>query len=624
MGNHGCINGTLEGTSYSSPVPIIGLYIAAGSLACMLMMLYDVISGLRARKRWLPCKSFTLNSITLTLLSIASKLPVDLTSSMPSPQDQLSKLCGTTFICVCTGFLLPSLGIFSESECFSNLAAMTIFLITIVVNICIQLSTGVIVLFIPEHIIILCCMLLLLMMLWYAYWDITDRKQRSSETNKGVFMKGNDSMAIRVYESYKYCYHSNPQLVMSLDTICVFVGIVCLLCSVVLIQAAFRSLVYKQSVFCQGNSDYGWSMWEIVVVQILTVVLGGFVTVFRWLTLSKHMDSNILFDFGDQQADDIIDKIPILGVVSILDKYWKKLQNLFVYAALMLQVWIAFYPRKLLIYFWSRIDHSNDNARGSIEWTLKISRDESDRIVEGSRKKSAKHLSQLISRTQSCEAHPYRNGVEVSSLSLVLLVRISQVSIPDVVSESLVQSFNQVHEILQFIDNTINSNTFQNKDKLLLANAVWAGDDFRVLFPHGFDSPSTYDQSQSNLDHVVSKLNVLTEISDTASSYLGIIIAELGIIVDFINRHTHSFQDLSTSMEELFVVMVRFLLAPLPMAIFKTLSDSPDEDYEDRAKLALKLLYRVEPLDAQIQWVFPDGYNFSGTIFREADIEDYR
>ncbi|KAL5710960.1 hypothetical protein ACHQM5_021463 [Ranunculus cassubicifolius] len=615
MENHGCINGTLEGTNYSSPIPIIGLYIAAGSLVCMVMMLYDVISGFRAQKSWLPCKSFTLNSITLTLLSIASKLPVDLTTSMPSPQDQLSKLCGTTFICVCTGFLMPSLGFFSESECFSNLAAMTIFLVTIFVNTCIQLSTGIIVLFVPEHIIILCCMLLLLMMLWYAYWDISNRKRSSSETNKEVFTKGNANMATRVCKSYEYCYHSNPQLVMCLDPICVSNGIIGLLCSVVLLQAAVRSLVLKQSKFCGGNSDYDWSMWGIVIIQILTVVLGSFATTFRWLTLSKHMDCNMLFDFGDQQADDMIHSIPILGTVSIFDRYWKRSRNLFLSAVVILQMVIAFYPRKLFGYLLSCMDNSDSSTRSSIEWTLKISHERSDQIIEASKGESAKRFSQLISRARPTEEHPYKNGVEVSSLSLVLLVRIAQVSLPEDLSEPLVQLFNEVHEILQFIDDTININVFQNKDKLLLAKAVWAGDDFRVLLPHGSDPPSTYNQSVSNMNCAIAKLKYLYDHSDIDLPFLAIVLAELGIIVDFINRDAHSIQDLLNSMEKLFVVMVHVLLAPLPTAIFKTLSDSLDEEYEDRVKLALTLLYKVEPLDAQIQWVFPEGYNFSSKIF---------
>ncbi|KAK9137816.1 hypothetical protein Sjap_008410 [Stephania japonica] len=100
MARHGCINGTLDDSCYSSPMPIIGLYIAAGTLVCFLFILFDIISGFRDRKRWLPYRFSSLNSVTLTLLAIAAKIPVDLMTKMPSAHDQLSKLTGTTLICM--------------------------------------------------------------------------------------------------------------------------------------------------------------------------------------------------------------------------------------------------------------------------------------------------------------------------------------------------------------------------------------------------------------------------------------------------------------------------------------------------------------------------------------------
>ncbi|KAK9152844.1 hypothetical protein Sjap_000324 [Stephania japonica] len=73
----------------------------------------------------------SLNSLTLTLIAIATKLPVDLTTSMPSAQDKLSKLTGTIFICICMGFFMPSLGSVTESECMSNMASLSMLVITV-------------------------------------------------------------------------------------------------------------------------------------------------------------------------------------------------------------------------------------------------------------------------------------------------------------------------------------------------------------------------------------------------------------------------------------------------------------------------------------------------------------
>ncbi|KAK9141077.1 hypothetical protein Scep_010758 [Stephania cephalantha] len=105
-----------ESDRYSSPVPYVGLYIAGATLVCLLLMLCDMISSFRRRTWYLPCKLFSINSVTLFLLATASKLPVDLTTYMPSHVDQLSKLSSTAMLCVSISFLAPSFGINRDAE----------------------------------------------------------------------------------------------------------------------------------------------------------------------------------------------------------------------------------------------------------------------------------------------------------------------------------------------------------------------------------------------------------------------------------------------------------------------------------------------------------------------------
>ncbi|KAK9159603.1 hypothetical protein Syun_005944 [Stephania yunnanensis] len=128
---------------YSSPVPIIGLYIAIASLACLLLMLYDILFAIRRKNRHIPCRRFSLNSVTISLLAIVAKLPLDLTTNMPSARDQLSKLSGTAMSCVCIDFMAPSIASSKESESVSNMASLSIFVVTVAVNICIQLALDV-------------------------------------------------------------------------------------------------------------------------------------------------------------------------------------------------------------------------------------------------------------------------------------------------------------------------------------------------------------------------------------------------------------------------------------------------------------------------------------------------
>ncbi|KAL6004981.1 hypothetical protein ACLOJK_005540 [Asimina triloba] len=99
-GLHGCSSngGNLDDSKFSEPLPWIGVYIAAASLACALAMAADAYRGISHRKLWFPNIYFSLNAATLSLLAIATKLPVDLNTPMPRPQDQLAKLSGTVFL----------------------------------------------------------------------------------------------------------------------------------------------------------------------------------------------------------------------------------------------------------------------------------------------------------------------------------------------------------------------------------------------------------------------------------------------------------------------------------------------------------------------------------------------
>ncbi|KAJ0881591.1 hypothetical protein HanRHA438_Chr10g0475901 [Helianthus annuus] len=82
---------------FSSPMLWIGMYIASASLVCILAMLADLVYGLRSKKLWFPSKYFRIDSAFLTVISIAMKLPVDLTGSMPGYV--LVHLC-LYFVCI--------------------------------------------------------------------------------------------------------------------------------------------------------------------------------------------------------------------------------------------------------------------------------------------------------------------------------------------------------------------------------------------------------------------------------------------------------------------------------------------------------------------------------------------
>ncbi|KAJ0817391.1 hypothetical protein HanPI659440_Chr00c07g0718821 [Helianthus annuus] len=130
---------------YSEPMVWIGIYITLASLCCILAMLADLLHGLKNRKLWIPCKYFTFNAASLTVIAVAMKLPVDLTGPMPGVVDQLAKLGSMAFMCNMMANLLPSLAAMDRNGMLANVTALGVLVITLVVNVCIQIQTGVVV-----------------------------------------------------------------------------------------------------------------------------------------------------------------------------------------------------------------------------------------------------------------------------------------------------------------------------------------------------------------------------------------------------------------------------------------------------------------------------------------------
>ncbi|KAI3679385.1 hypothetical protein L2E82_51294 [Cichorium intybus] len=128
---------------YNKPMPGIGIYIACASLLCILGMMADLLHGLRNKKLWFPCKYFTLNAASLTVIAVAIKLPMDLSNLMPGDIDLAAKFGSQCFMCIMLANLLPSLATMDSKQLVANIIALGILVITMVVNIFIQINTGI-------------------------------------------------------------------------------------------------------------------------------------------------------------------------------------------------------------------------------------------------------------------------------------------------------------------------------------------------------------------------------------------------------------------------------------------------------------------------------------------------
>ncbi|KAK9150800.1 hypothetical protein Syun_009109 [Stephania yunnanensis] len=651
MASQRCVNGTLEEANYASPMPVIGLYIAAATAVCLFSILFDMLDGIKNKKPWLPCRLFSLNSVTLTLLSIASKIPVDLTTTMPTTQDQLSKLTGTTLLCICMGFMMPSLGTNRGTEGIANAAGMSILVITIAVNICIQLHTGVIILFRTEHIIILVLMMLVLLVLITFAYDIASQREVLSNKNKDLFWNGKRSMLQRLKVCYAYAYDSNSQLHLCKDIDYFLVEVVCISSSVVLAQAVLRSLVLKQEKLCDELSDYIWSTWIIIGTQIATILIGSIGIIFRCVSMFHTFDERTVgmqWSFT-KDVDEMIKKNPLLGIgnkikASMVSALYT-LSNMVVivqcFFLVMLSI-VSFIGSRL-----SMLMEGSDTTccgmckpRGdqdceditefedliktynANEWSLRKGVKDLKKLLEAKENK-ATELFRLFTRTppppaknslvNQLEHHArVKNGpYEISSLSVVLLVRIINATIPSQLCQHLDGVLSEMFEVIHFIEGKMSFGAYdfehQRMKRFKIAKAAFEGEDFARFV----DNDSAVSAAITRLRGSDFQTGAYLKLARSLLKHLKLALPqdfvqdELVIITSFLlTREYGSTERLYSFMEQLFVDMLSKLLTQLPNAIFKDIVESVPEDYEKALRSALKNLSKVEPIEPLVTWSY--------------------
>ncbi|KAK9152842.1 hypothetical protein Sjap_000322 [Stephania japonica] len=601
-----------DSSNYSSPVPVIGLYVAGANLVCLLLIALDMYAGFRDRKRWLPCRLFSINSLTLTLIAIATKLPVDLTTSMPSSQDQLSKLTGTIFICVCMGFLMPSLGSGTEPECMSNMASLTILVVTVFANICIQMHTGLIQLYHTEHILILCCMILMLTTLWKDAFDLDYDKRFSNDYIKEYFVsKGKGSMLRRLKVCFLYSYESNHQLRRCRKNICPATSALCSTCVVVLLKVILQSLVSKDLVFCQDISDYGWSMWTIVLIQIVAIIVGGSGTVIRVLAMANHLEKRI-----ELQGDHISLLRGIIefsaGIISHLIASFIEVVGVVIGMISLVIVYIWFtepascFRRARMCSYRALFEICKpkcEDEEGSKEykglrsdegqllddWTIRKCGKDMKRLIDKSMANIPNHLIQLLRQTPpSTQEYSLAtflgNQHEICSNSIIVLAKIATLSFPSPRSRFILGSSNEVFKILEYID--LRTSLAYIKERSQMARLLWSNMQF---YNSVFEEPKSCSiPSQMQLDEAIETIKNVKEKSRLKHP---LIMQEVDAILDFVLQKAYaSMEELHRGLEQLFVDMLNEHLAQLPGTILKEISESSPEDMEKRLRKALEVV----------------------------------
>nr|XP_043639040.1 uncharacterized protein LOC122610111 [Erigeron canadensis] len=319
--------------SFSAPMLLIGLYIAFASLVCILAMAADLVHGLHSRKLWFPCKYFKINSFYLTVIAVAMKLPVDLTGSMPGVVDQMAKVGSMAFMCTVMANLLPCLATMDDNDLYSNMAALSVFVITMVVNVFIQIKTGVVsastynkdpritalvsskhdVVALPKIYTMLPTIyvaLLLVLLILYAssfFALLTSKEKIKSHypnfNNQCSRMYLDSSGRCSTFQKLKEYVETHWFMAGSSSSQFIFTGCFQMTCAsgvicvvVTILHILTVSWTFEAMLAKDYDSDYSWSMIVIVILQLIGVMIGTVAPLCRCFAPVLSFNVTSIFD----------------------------------------------------------------------------------------------------------------------------------------------------------------------------------------------------------------------------------------------------------------------------------------------------------------------------------------
>ncbi|KAI3812360.1 hypothetical protein L1987_17067 [Smallanthus sonchifolius] len=291
---------------FSEPMVWIGIYIAIASFFCILAMAADLLHGFRNKKFWFPCKYFSLNAASITVIAVTMKLTVDLTSAMPSYTDQATKLGSLGFMCTMMANLMPSLASMDNKTLLANVIGLFFLVITMIVNICIQINTtaiGHIRLEIRYHYgyffavvayIYMAMILLLLIIMISSSLTITAFKEilefKYQVANKisltdqrlqRIQMSTVEKLRQHVRRYWVMAETGSPQFVMASNPSSTASGLICLIS---LLMNLFLVLLFTLGGSWEHIADrspYKWSTTVIFITQSIGAVVGAIAPISR-------------------------------------------------------------------------------------------------------------------------------------------------------------------------------------------------------------------------------------------------------------------------------------------------------------------------------------------------------
>ncbi|KAL9155668.1 hypothetical protein ABFS82_09G020100 [Erythranthe guttata] len=287
------------------PTPWIGLYIATTSLVCTLAMAADASIGFRSKELWFPCKYFTLNAFSLTLLAVTMKLPLDLTSFTIQDDDKLARISSLVFMSTAMANFTTSLWSMTDNEIVLNLAALALLVLTVFGNVAVHIMH--LLHFYDVHSImeeqIVCAVFMLFLLLTLCFSAVMlptakrqihlaycETRRKISNDKKVVWGNFSDGeLKIAVTRYWVMAQTGSSQFVIARSVTCVASGLMCLLMGLTLLQVETRKFSYEGKV----SSNYKWSIKLILLVQTIGVAVGGIAPVIRWFVAARFKSSKI-------------------------------------------------------------------------------------------------------------------------------------------------------------------------------------------------------------------------------------------------------------------------------------------------------------------------------------------
>ncbi|CAA3028473.1 uncharacterized protein LOC111400645 [Olea europaea var. sylvestris] len=296
-----------EQKKLDSTMPWIGMYIAAASVVCAIAMAADAFCGFRNKRLWFPCKYFSLNATSLTLLAITLKLPVDITAFVLGNYDKIAWVCSPILMSTSMGNFMIALGSMNGNEILLNMTALGILIITVIVNICIriiQMRDFDVIEILGEAIAATVFMFLSLVIFVSLSLTVPTTRiyleSKYNEMHKIVLDKEKvewrkftvDNLRLVVKKYWVMAVTGNPQFVIARSVFSATSGVMCLLIALTLVEAHIRMpIVYKG--FGRVYSAYKWSIDWIIVTQSIGVAVGIIAPAFRWFTAASFKSSEL-------------------------------------------------------------------------------------------------------------------------------------------------------------------------------------------------------------------------------------------------------------------------------------------------------------------------------------------